>query len=39
MILGLRTAIYPAPALEQAKGWYSRVLPMAQREGLNRANQ
>jgi predicted enzyme related to lactoylglutathione lyase len=26
MILGLRTAIYPAPALEQAKAWYSKVL-------------
>jgi hypothetical protein len=26
MILGLRTAIYPAPALQQAKTWYSKVL-------------
>ena len=26
MILGLRTAIYPAPQLDQAKKWYSEVL-------------
>ena len=26
MILGLRTAIYPAPDLEQAKKWYSELL-------------
>lgn len=26
MILGLRTAIYPAPDLQQAKKWYSELL-------------
>jgi len=26
MLLGLRTAIYPAPDLERAKSWYSKVL-------------
>ena len=26
MILGLRTAIYPAPDLQQAKAWYSELL-------------
>jgi len=26
MILGLRTAIYPAPELQQAKKWYSELL-------------
>ena len=26
MILGLRTAIYPAPDLQQAKKWYSDLL-------------
>jgi len=29
MILGLRTAIYPAPDLERAKVWYSKVLGVA----------
>lgn len=29
MILGLRTAIYPAPDLEQAKKWYSTLLGQA----------
>ena len=29
MILGLRTAIYPAPDLERAKAWYSKVLGQA----------
>jgi predicted enzyme related to lactoylglutathione lyase len=29
MILGLRTAIYPAPDLAAAKAWYSQVLGLA----------
>ena len=29
MILGLRTAIYPAPDLARAKAWYSEVLGVA----------
>lgn len=29
MILGLRTAIYPAPDLDAAKHWYSKVLGQA----------
>jgi catechol 2,3-dioxygenase-like lactoylglutathione lyase family enzyme len=29
MILGLRTAIYPAPDLDAAKRWYAEVLAMA----------
>ena len=29
MILGLRTAIYPAPDLAAAKQWYSQVLGLA----------
>jgi predicted enzyme related to lactoylglutathione lyase len=29
MILGLRTAIYPAPDLSAAKDWYSKVLGLA----------
>jgi predicted enzyme related to lactoylglutathione lyase len=29
MILGLRTAIYPAPDLARAKAWYSKVLGIA----------
>ena len=29
MILGLRTAIYPAPDLARAKAWYSEVLGIA----------
>lgn len=29
MILGLRSAIYPAPDLEAAKAWYTRVLGVA----------
>lgn len=29
MILGLRTAIYPAPDLAAAKGWYAKMLGVA----------
>jgi predicted enzyme related to lactoylglutathione lyase len=29
MILGLRTAIYPAPDLARAKAWYAQVLDLA----------
>ena len=29
MILGLRTAIYPAPDLQRAKAWYQQVLGIA----------
>ncbi|MGD0503972.1 MAG: VOC family protein [Steroidobacteraceae bacterium] len=29
MLLGLRTAIYPAPDLAAAKGWYTRMLGVA----------
>jgi predicted enzyme related to lactoylglutathione lyase len=29
MILGLRTAIYPAPDLDRAKAWYAQVLGIA----------
>jgi predicted enzyme related to lactoylglutathione lyase len=29
MILGLRTALYPAPELAQAKAWYTKVLEQA----------
>lgn len=29
MLLGLRTAVYPAPDLERAKAWYSQVLGQA----------
>jgi predicted enzyme related to lactoylglutathione lyase len=29
MILGLRTVVYPAPALAEASAWYSRVLEKA----------